>query len=154
MQLRDQVRDSILPILDEALNEGFQVFVLRPSDVRIDPIGFAYVCLDTEGSFAVVNAGHNLFEEPSLTAPIKPNREYGSGVLVDYDGTTYGAIESLRAVCRSKDVTVRFMGRNRDGLGPTVLNFGRQVLDRWPGGPDRFVELTPANQTQKELISA
>jgi hypothetical protein len=142
--IRTRIKDDILPILDEALSQGFRVFVLKAGGLRRAPVSFAYVCLDTDGSFAVVNSGHHRLNKAELAAPIKPNTTYGSSVLVDYSGTVHGAMQALRRTCEQASVTVRFQSGDS---APVVPNYGRKVLDKFPGGPGSFLELPPARQT-------
>lgn len=141
MTNRTLVKPDLLPILEEALAQGFRVFAPTPLGVRRVPSGFAYVCLDTEGSFALVNSGQTSFDSVRIAAPIQPESAYGSSVLVDYDGTVDGAVRTLHRICKSDVVVVRFMGNNP---APVVPNYGRDVLDRFPGGSRSFIELQPA----------
>ena len=152
MNLRDHITPEILPILDAAVAQSFTVFVLRPNKIRNRSIGFAYVCLDVDGSFGIVNGSHNLFEKPTLGAPIKPDRSFGSAVLVDYSGTPADAVRALREVCESPTIPVRFVGIP----APVVKNYGRKTLSRWPGcGAGHFVEFTtnPSIPDQEKELS-
>lgn len=141
MTTRTRVKPELLPILDEALAQGFRVFIPCAPGVRRTPAGFAYVCLDTEGSFAMVNSGQTSFDTVKLAAPITPDKAHGSSVLIDYDGTVDGAVRTLRRICNSGVVVVRFMGNNP---APVVPNYGRKALDKFPGGIRSFMELQPA----------
>lgn len=141
MTTRTRVKPDLLPILDEALAQGFRVFIPAAPGVRRTPAGFAYVCLDTEGSFAMVNSGQTSFDPIKLAAPITPDRAHGSSVLVDYDGTVDGAVRTLQGICKSDVVVVRFMGNSP---APVVPNYGRTALDKFPGGIQSFLELQPA----------
>lgn len=142
MTIRTRIKSDIQPILEEALAQGFRVFVLK-AGVRSAPASFAYVCLDIDGSFAVVRSGHYRLNKAELAAPIKPDIAHGSSVLVDYDGTVTDAVRSLRRICKSDVVVVRFMGNNP---APVVPNYGCKVLDKFPGGRDRFLELPAVPQ--------
>lgn len=141
MTTRSRVKPDILPILEEALARGFRVFIPTAPGVRRLPAGFAYVCLDTEGSFAMVNSGQTSFDPVRLAAPITPDRAHGSSVLIDYDGTLDGAVRTLHRICKSDVVVVRFIGNNP---APVVPNYGRKALDKFPGGIQSFLELQPA----------
>lgn len=133
------LHETIRPITEAALEAGFHVYGLRKER---GPVTFVYVCLDTAGSYATIGRPTHDWDGAQLSAPIKPSREYGSAVREDYDGTVDGAIETLRKVCSSPNVTVRFVGK-RGQAAPVVPNYGRNVLDKWPGGPERFEELQP-----------
>lgn len=144
MNLRDQITPEILPILDAAIDQGFRVFVLRPEGRPQRLIGFAHVCLDVDGSFGIVSGSHNSFEEPTLGAPIKPDRTFGSSVRVDYSGYEADAIRALREVYESPTIPVRFVGLP----APRVKNYGFKALSCWPGGGAKcFVEYTAALTT-------
>ena len=150
MNLRDHIAPEILPILDTAVAQGFSVFVLRPDKkMRRSPIGFAHVCLDLDGSFGTVSGTCNRFDVPTLGAPIRPDRRFGSSVLVDYDGTPEDAVRALREVCESPTIPVRFVGKP----APVEKNHGYKALASWPvGGAGRFVEFT-ADDAARSITS-
>jgi len=130
----------ILPIVTAALEAGFTAYAPKETTLQ-RAAGFVYVCLDTDGPYAAVQVPTHRWEDASLDVPIKPSREYGSSVLVDYDGTVSGAVESLRKACQEPNVTVRFVAK-RGQAAPVVPNYGRKVIETWPGGPERFQQLT------------
>jgi hypothetical protein len=70
-----------------------------------------------------------------LDVPIKPSREYGSGVLVDHDGTPEDAVRALRQACTEPMVAVRFVTKRGEPM-PKVPNHGRGCIERWPGAAD------------------
>ncbi|MCB5280486.1 hypothetical protein [Arthrobacter sp. ES1] len=150
MTTRSRVKPDILPILEEALAQGFRVFIPNAPGVRRTPAGFAYVCLDTDGSFALVNGGQTSFDPVRLSAPITPDRTYGSSVLIDYDGTVDGAVRTLQRICKSDVVVVRFMGNDP---APVVPNYGRKGLDKFPGGIRSFVELQPIHRPATRRVA-
>jgi hypothetical protein len=127
-----KLHDSIAPIVTAALKDGFKAYAL-PERFPHMPVEVVYVCLDEAGSFAAIQRPTNSWEDAHLDVPIKPSREYGSGVLVDYDGTVEGAIKSLRAACESPTVTVRFIAK-RGQAAPIVPNYGRAAIDKWRDG--------------------
>jgi hypothetical protein len=136
----ENLEESIRPITASVLEAGFTVYALKDKAPR--KAGFVYVCLDTNGPFATIQQPtFPNFEPTSLDVPIKPSRDYGSSVLVDYDNTVEGAVEALRKACESPNVTVRFVAK-RGQSAPVVPNYGRNVLDKWPGGLDRFDTVT------------
>lgn len=139
MSLRTHIAPAILPFVEAAIKDGFRAFVLKPAPLQFSPVGFVYVCLNTEGSFATINASCNALEPVTLAAPIEPNRDYGSAVLVDYDETIPGAVSALREVCSYDGVVVRFMKNN---TAPVVLNYGSRTMDAFHGGRESFVEVT------------
>lgn len=151
MKIRDNINPQILPLIDEVLNQGLRVFVLKskthPSSGGID---FAYVCQETHGSFAIINAGLTEKDELTLAAPVAPDRAYGSSVLIDHGYSVHGQVQALKAVCASPTVRVRFMGT----LAPVVPNFGLQALTRWRGGVSSFIEVTTTNLMQDLSASA
>ncbi|MCI4659637.1 hypothetical protein [Cryobacterium zhongshanensis] len=129
-----KIEDALKAVLDEALVQGFHVFVTRPTGAAATR--FAYVCRDLDGPFAVVNAPQ-FFGPPSIQAPIKPSRKYGSSVQVNYDGTIADALRALEQVCASENVTVLYSGLP----APVVPNHRARSITSWPGGADRFVDL-------------
>lgn len=131
------IKADILPILAASLADGFRAFVLRPGPVYMGPAGFAYICRDIEGPFAVVNGSCNALEPPTLAAPIRPDRRYGTGVLADFDGTVADAVSTLRRICETPMVSVRFV--TPPALTP---NLGRRVFEGFPYNEANFVELT------------
>jgi hypothetical protein len=116
-------------------------------------IGFVYVSLQDDGPYATVQVPTHKWEDPSLDVPIKPSRDYGSAVLVDYDGTVPGAIEALRKACSAPNVTVRFVAK-RGQAAPVVPNYGSNAVTKWRGGLESFhiirgayrAPYTPANE--------
>lgn len=131
MNPQEQIHPSIQPILRGAITQGFRAFVVTPggpADKR--PVEFAYLCLDIEGSFAIVSAPGNKLELPELSAPIQPHRDYGSGVLTDYDGSVADALTQLRVICSQETVVVRFMPKTM----PVVPNRGKRALEGWHNG--------------------
>ena len=137
MSIRTHISDQILPFVEGALAGGLRVFVPKQDQACVSPVGFAYVCKDIDGGFATINAACNRIEPTYLTAPVKPHRDHGSAVLVDYDDTVAGAVEALAATCASDRVVTRFVKNPA-----LVANYGRRVLDNWPSSPDAFVEVT------------
>lgn len=128
---------SIAPLVHAALDAGLRVYALA-RDTRAR--GFVYVANTHNGSFASI-CRHDfplLGGLASLSALIKPSREYGSSVAVDYDGTLSDAVRKLREVCHRPNVTVRFCG----SPAPVVPNRGYAAIESWPGGVDAFIELT------------
>lgn len=136
--MTQQVDEKIRPFVEAAIGAGFHVYIL--DEKRPPGAGFAYACLDPDGPFATISRPTHIWDPVELHVPIRPSRDYGSSVLADYDGTVEGALRKLRDICESSTVTVRFVSRKFGA--PVVPNDGRNVLDKWPGGPDRFVELT------------
>jgi len=134
---------SILPIVTAALEAGFKAYAL-PETRSIMGSEVVYLCLDLEGSFATIQRPTNSWEGAHLDVPIKPSRDYGSGVLVDYDGTVEGAVKALRKACESPTVTVRFMSKKIGA--PVVPNYGRAAIDRWHGGVEEVTLATLEGQ--------
>lgn len=141
MSIREQIDTSIQPILIEALSQGFRAFIVTPDEKLPRRARFAYLCLDMDNSFALVEAPATRLELPTLSAPIHPNRDYGSSVLVDYDGSVEDAVAQLRATCVSETVTVRFMKDSH----PVVANRGKKSMALWR---DNITELTAGMFTQ------
>lgn len=122
-----QLHESIAPIAELALRSGLRVAAVAPRNAA--PVGFFYVFDRDNGNAAVVNrASFSAFDPPTVSAPIKPNRDYGSGVLVDYDGSVPDALRALRETIASDTVTVRFMP---GGVRPVVKNHG--IANVWRG---------------------
>lgn len=152
MNIRSLIQPEIVTILDEALAQGFRVFVPVPRSAprglgRVTspaPLRFAHVCLDLEGSFATICGTSNYFDVPTLGAPITPGPVHGSSVLIDYVDTAdvaesaTNAVAALRRVCESSDVLVRFSGQP----APVVPNYGKKVVSTGRGGAGRFTEVT------------
>lgn len=130
MSILKQIDTSIQPILIEALSQGFRAFIVTPDEKLPRRARFAYLCLDMDNSFALVEAPATRLELPTLSAPIHPNRDYGSSVLVDYNGSVEDAVAQLRATCLSETVVVRFMKNST----PVVANRGKKSLESWRAG--------------------
>ena len=128
--------------VDAALAAGFTVYSLPNEKGSNRSAGFVAVCLAEDGPFAHIQVPTHNWEPVSLDVPIKPARDYGSGVLVDHDGTPEDAVRALTKACSEPNVTVRFMGKKRGspGFAPVVPNYGRKSIERWPGGVE-FVKL-------------
>lgn len=128
--------------VDAALAAGFTVYSLPNEGGSTRSAGFVAVCLTEDGPFAHIQVPTHNWDPVSLDVPIKPSREYGSGVLVDHDGTPEGAVAALTKACTEPNVTVRFMRKKRgdDSPAPVVPNHGRKCIERWPGAIE-FVKL-------------
>jgi hypothetical protein len=128
--------------VDAVLAAGFTVYSLPNETGSNRSAGFVAVCLAEDGPFAHIQVPTHNWDPVSLDVPIKPSREYGSGVLVDHDGTPEDAVRALTAACTEPMVTVRFMKRKRGdhSPAPVVPNHGRQCIERWPGAIE-FVKL-------------
>ena len=128
--------------VDAALAAGFTVYSLPNEKGSNRSAGFVAVCLAEDGPFAHIQVPTHNWDPVSLDVPIKPARDYGSGVLVDHDGTPEDAVRALTKACSEPNVTVRFMTRKRgDYAGaPVVPNNGRKCIENWPGGSE-FVKL-------------
>lgn len=149
MSSRDNIKDTILPLLEKALTQGFRVFVLKTTPERPNkPISFAYLCLDANGSFVTLNAGNSQYGETTITAPVKPHQKHGSAVLVDHGLSVQFQLQAMREVCESPMVTIRWVTPPQT----TVPNYGNACLLNWPGGISSFVELTAdGNEKPVEL---
>lgn len=134
-----RIDQKIAAHVDAALAAGFTVYSL-PAEVR--PAGFVAVCLEEDGPFAHIQVPSLALEPVSLDVPIKPHTDYGSGVMVDHDGTPEDAVRALRQACSEPMVTVRFMRFKRgvEKIAPVVPNHGRKTIERWPGSTE-FVKL-------------
>lgn len=105
------VHESILPFVEAAISEGFTVHLSR-LDRRAS--GVAWVSHpDHPGTMTIQRPTHP-WEGAQLSAPVFPNREHGSGVLVDYDGTTSDALRAIWVVVRKGTITTRFVPRPRE----------------------------------------
>lgn len=124
------INPTLVEPLKLALTEGFRAFVVTPSENTPRRIDFIYLCLDIEGSFVLLEAAPTRVEPFGLSAPITPSREYGSSVLVDYDGSNTDAIRAMREVCQNPNVAVRFMANT----APVVPNRGKKSLEKWHNG--------------------
>lgn len=116
--------------VDAALAAGFTVYATphKPS------AGWVALCLEEDGPWAHIQVPTMSLDPVQLDVPINPNRAYGSGVLVDHDGTPEDAVRALRKACTEPNVTVRFMTRhyiNEHGV-PVVPNYGRKCITGWP----------------------
>lgn len=118
---------KIAPHVDAALAAGFTVYALPQDGAR--PAGFVCVCLTEDGPWAHIQKPTMAFDPVSLDVPIKPSRDYGSGVLVDHDGTPEDAVKALTKACTTEMVAVRFIRKE----SPMVPNYGRKTIEGWPG---------------------
>ncbi|UOK18410.1 hypothetical protein SEA_BRUHMOMENT_94 [Arthrobacter phage BruhMoment] len=128
--------------VDAALAAGFTAYALPTDTPR--PAGFVAVCLDEDGPWAHIQVPTNNWDPVQLDVPIRPHKDYGSGVHVDHDGTPEDAVRALQQACSENLVTVRFMTRqyiDKHGV-PKVPNHGRKCIERWPGGAE-FTKLEP-----------
>lgn len=115
--------------VDAVLAAGFTVYALPQVGAR--PAGFVCVCLTEDGPWAHIQKPAMALDPASLDVPIKPNKDYGSSVLVDHDGTPEDAVVALTKACTTEMVAVRFMPAR---LGqPFVPNYGRKTIEGWPG---------------------
>lgn len=106
-----------------AIGAGYRVFVITPERRAT---GFMWICKDINGPFVTVGIPSYRFEPLHVSAPIKPSREFGSGVLVGEEDTpTLDAIESGLS---SDMVRVRFIDSHPNTVVP---NYGRNTMSFW-----------------------
>lgn len=134
--MTEQVRidPQLAPHVDAALAAGFTIYARNGMDPR--PVGHVYVCKDIDGPFALIQVPSFIFEPVHVDVPIKPNKDYGSAVLVDHDGTPEGVVKALTKACNEPMVTVRFMTRRyiaEHGV-PVVPNYGNKVITKYGRG--------------------
>lgn len=143
--MTEQVRidPKIANHVDAALADGFTIYA--PPSQGLRPVGHVYVCKDWDGPFALIQVPTHVFEPVHVDVPIEPNKEYGSGVLVDHDGTPGGVVRALRKACAEPMVSVRFMTQryiNAHGV-PVVPNYGNKVITKYSTyTADKVVALT------------
>lgn len=136
----EQVRidPKIAAHVEAALAAGFTVYAMPEGTLR--PTGWVALCLEEDGPWAHIQKPVHTWDPVELDVPIKPSREYGSGVRVDHDGTPKDAVRALRQACAEPVVTVRFMTRQyvaKHGV-PRVPNLGRKCIDWWPASQIRL----------------
>lgn len=137
-----RINPKIAAHVDAALAAGFTVYALPNEAGTNRSAGFVALCLTEDGPWAHIQIPSMALDPVQLDVPIKPDKEYGSGVHVDHDGTPADAVRALRQACAEDTVTVRFMSRQyvaKHGT-PKVPNYGRKCIERWPGGV-QFVKL-------------
>jgi len=123
--------------VDAAIKAGFTVYATQ-SDPR--PTGWVAVCLEEDGPWAHIQQPTMALDPVELDVPVKPHKDWGSGVNLDHDGTPAHAVEVLRKACTEEMVTVRFMTKQyiaKHGV-PKVPNWGRKCIGYWE---DRIVKL-------------
>ena len=125
--------------VDAVLAAGFTVYSMPNETGSNRSAGFVAVCLTEDGPFAHIQVPTHNWEPAHLDVPIKPSREYGSGVLVDYDGTPEDAVRALTKACNEPMVAVRFVAKRGEPM-PRVPNHGRKCIERWSGAVE-FVKL-------------
>lgn len=128
--------------VDAVLAAGFTVYSLPNEKSSNRSAGFVAVCLVEDGPFAHIQVPTHNWDPVHLDVPIKPSKDYGSGVAVDHDGTPGGAVAALEKALAEPMVTVRFMRKKRGdySLTPVVPNHGRKCIERWPGAIE-FIKL-------------
>jgi hypothetical protein len=146
--------ENLLPelktIVDEALSQGFRVFVPK-EPIHGPTIHIARVCLDFESSFAEVATLRLLGYEPMLSVPTGPlkNPEWGDREGVEHEHGLPGVMEALRTACLSSTVTKKWDGRTFPNHGKACLkpkyNHGKDgrngYVEVLPGGGEAPVEL-------------
>lgn len=127
---------TLKAIVDEAIAQGFRVFVPTRAAHAGEPIGTARLCLDIEGSFAQVGTWRLFGYEPLLSAPVEPRRAYDFAGMeaLESDDSLQGRISALTTACLSDTVTLRYF--NVD-----VPNYGKKCLLPDADAPEGFVEL-------------
>jgi hypothetical protein len=139
----EQVRidPKIAAHVDAALAAGFTVYAEPGRDPR--PVGHVYVCKKLDGPFALIQVPTHNFDPVVIDLPVEPHKDWGSGVVVDYDGTPEGGVAALTVACSTPMVTVRFMTRQyvaKHGT-PRVPNHGSKVITKYGRSMDDVVKL-------------
>lgn len=107
----------------DALAAGYRVFAVAP-DRRTT--GFIWVCKDINGPFVTVGIPSYRFEPLRVSTPIKPSREFGSGVLVGEEDTP--TLDAIELGLSSHTVKVRFIDSHPNTVVP---NYGRNAMSFW-----------------------
>lgn len=125
MTAYENLRAELKIIVDEALAQGFRVFVPK-EPIHGPTIHRAKVCLDFDGSFAEVATFRSLGYKPMLTVPHGPlkNPEWGNCEGIECEPGLAGVMEALRTACLSPTVTWKWGGRTR-----ILPNHGKADLD-------------------------
>lgn len=117
------LNERLIDVAVDAIDAGYRVFVITPERRAT---GFMWVCKDINGPFVTVCIPSYRFEPLHVSAPIKPSREFGSGVLVGEEDTpTFDAIEMGLS---SDTVRVRFIDSHPNTVVP---NYGRNAMGFW-----------------------
>lgn len=141
--MTEQVRidPKIAAHVDAALAAGFTIYAQPGRDPR--PVGHVYVCKELDGPFALIQVPTMALDPVFLDVPVEPHKDWGSGVMVDHDGTPAGAVAALEQACSEPMVTVRFMTKQylaKHGT-PRVPNYGSKVITKYGRTMDDVVKL-------------
>ena len=104
-----RIAASLRPYVDSLRDAGFDVHLPRPEQRRV--VEYAYVTkADLPGCVLIEDAPFaRLGQRPQVSVPVRPSREYGSAVLVDFDGGPQQLPAVLAKVMASPKVVTRFI---------------------------------------------
>ena len=113
-----EVHESLRPCVDAAVAAGFDVHAPKRSDhQRTEAARFVYITRADQPGCALLQIGEfpSLGMAPTLSVPVRPDREHGSAVAVDFDGRPESIAAVLEPVVASKTVVTRFVRQPRVG---------------------------------------
>lgn len=108
------LHESLEPYATALHQVGFHVRVPKTALRDRRGEGFFYISADgAPGLLILSKSGFPLLgEPPTLSVPIQPNRDFGSGVLIDFDGTPAHLVTVVTARLKQTTVMTRFFTNN------------------------------------------
>lgn len=110
------IHPALLPHVQAAHAAGFTVHVpVRVwSRASSAPVGYVYVTRAGSPGIALMQIPTFPLSEPiDIDVPVVPNREHGSAVPADHDGTPADAVRLLGELMEADTVMTRFVDRPR-----------------------------------------
>lgn len=121
------IHEKLIPLAEAATRAGMTVHV--PTKLYAERYaGYAVVTQDEKPGVALIQLPtFPTFEPVSIDVPITPSRQFGSGVLQDYDGTVEDGVRLLLSLMEHKTCMPRFVENPRAVSVDRRIPYGSEV---------------------------
>lgn len=121
------IHEKLAPLAEAATLAGLTVHV--PTKLYAErKAGYAVVTQDGKPGAALIQLPtFPTFEPVSIDVPIVPSREFGSGVLQDYDGTVEDGVRLLLSLMDQEKCSPRFVRNPRPVSVDRRIPYGSEV---------------------------
>lgn len=120
-----KLHERIAPYAEAAKAAGFKVNV--PTSYGVRPAGYVYITREGAPGMALIQVPtFPNFDPVHVDFPIKPSREFGSGVVVDHDDSVEDVLRVLGELVEKAEILPRFVKNPR--MVPVDLRMTASVV--------------------------
>jgi hypothetical protein len=99
---------TLVPYVDAVLDAGFDVTAPQTTAIKTS---YVFITKADQPGCVIMEEGEfpTLGQSPQLSIPVKPNREYGSAVALDFEGEPEDLAAVIEPAIASATVRTRFI---------------------------------------------